>query len=383
MTLPRLDSDELATVFGNDSVARRRYEALSAILHHGKTQREAAAVAQMSERTVRNILKSFNRRGVNGLRSTQAGSRRRTNARKQFEQALRSALRAEPEAGGDRLWHRAQELLGSDGAQLSRRTAYRILAALRAAEEEGDQEADELLGKLRAALPQLHEDPPLALGGSALAQLLLPGEGDALARGLLLQNALCTAIDRLRPDGPVSTVDRGWWPYLICSGEYEAGQRRTELQLSLSLSPSTYSRAKRQGLTRILALLPALIAQANVRSVPQRLPRVAEFVGRAEQQAFYSAQLISNGLTQIWGLPACGKTALAAEIAAEGRRYGQRVIWHSCGSVADATLSGLVRGLARGLASSGDETLVAAIDDMRPEDDHATLLVLLSCGSRR
>lgn len=379
-TLPHLDTEELSTVFGNDMAARRRYQALSALLHQGKTQREAAVVAQMSERTVRNTLRAFSRRGVAGLRSAQQGAKRRTGARKLFEQALRSALRAEPDAGGDRLWRRALDLLGPDAPALSRRTAYRILADLRAGEEEGEQESDELIGKLRAALPQLHEDPPLALGASSLAQFLLPGEGDALSRGLLLQTALRAAMDRLRPDGPVSAVDRGWWPYLICSGEYEAGQRRSELQQSLSLSPSTYSRAKRSGLARIVALLPALIAQANVRSQPQRLPRVAEFVGRAQQQAFYSAQLISSGVALIWGVACSGKTALAAEIAAEGRRYGQRVIWHSCQSTADATLRGILRGLARSLAACGDDSLVESAFDPEAtsEADDAHLLVLLS-----
>jgi transposase len=377
-TLPRLDHDQLLTYFGDDAAGRRRYQALSALLHQGKTQREAAELAQVSERTVRNTLRTFSRRGVAGLRSSGSSARRRTNTRKAFEQALRSALRAEPDTGGDRLWKRAQELLGVDGPTLSRRTAYRILADLRTSDDEGEQEADDLIGKLRNALPLLPEDPPLALGNSPLAQLLLPGDGDAHARGLLLQTALRAAIDRLRPDGPISTVDRDWWPYLIVSGEYEAGQRRSELQQNLSLSASTYSRAKRVGLSRIIGWLPALIAQASVRPAPQRLPRTAEFVGRGEEQALYSAQLLSSGVTMIWGLAGAGKTALAAEIAAEGRRYGQRVIWHSCQGSAEATLDGILRGFGRALASYGDETLNQALEHMSVERDLISLITLLS-----
>jgi transposase len=377
-TLPRLDHDQLLSFFGNDVAARRRYHALSALLHQGKTQREAAELAQISERTVRNTLRTFSRRGVAGLRSTGGGARRRNNTRKTFEQALRSALRAEPDAGGDRLWRRAQELLGNDGPNLSRRTAYRILADLRTSEEESEQESDELIGKLRVALPLLPEDPPLALGNSPLAQLLLPGEGDAHSRGQLLQTALRAAIDRLRPDGPVSTVDRDWWPYLIVSGEYEAGQRRSELQQSLSLSASTYSRAKRVGLSRIIGWLPPLIAQASVRPAPQRLPRAPEFVGRGEEQALYSSQLISNSVTMIWGAAGSGKTSLAAEIAAEGRRYGQRVIWHGCQSGSDATLDGILRGFGRAFATCGDEALLQALEHTTVADDLVGLVTLLS-----
>jgi len=99
----------------------------------------------------------------------------------------------------------------------------------------------------------------LALAASALAQRFLPADLDPLPRGMLLQQALRATLDHLRPAGPISTIDRGWWPYLICTGEYETGQSRTEIQEDLALSASTYSRAKRQGLDRITAVLPRMI----------------------------------------------------------------------------------------------------------------------------
>jgi len=107
---------------------------------------------------------------------------------------------------------------------------------------------------VRGALPLLLEDPPLTLGAGVLAQRLLPEESDPLLRGTVLQQALRSSMERLRPSGSVSGIDRGWWPYLICTGEYEAGQSRAELQQALALSASTYSRAKRQAIERITAV---------------------------------------------------------------------------------------------------------------------------------
>src|SRR5262245_9071020 len=258
-TLPLLSEDELTTFFGDDTDGLRRYQLLRALLTQGMTQREAADANGVSERTVRNILRAYTRSGgLEILRSRPvAGRRRRSRRPLPAEQALADALAEEPDAGGDRLWRRAQEILGDSGANLSRRTAYRLLAHLRADRDEDPP--DSLRGAVRAALPLLAEDPPLTLAGSALAQRYLPADLDPLPRGTLIQQALRVALDRLRPDGAISTIDRNWWPYLICTGEYEAGQTRTELQDDLAMSASTYSRAKRQGIDRITAVISQII----------------------------------------------------------------------------------------------------------------------------
>ncbi len=246
--LPTLSEEDLARFFGDDHDGPRRYRLLQAVLVVGMTQREAAEANQTSERTVRNVLRSYAEGGLEALRSRRV-PRQRTGS--PAEQALIAALEQEPLAGGDRLWRLAQELMGEAGASLSRRTAYRMLARLRAEDEEDEEEEDDapnsLRSMVRSALPLLAEDPPLTLGSSELAQRLIPEEDEALMRGMLLQQAIRDALDQLRPPGAVSAVDRSWWPYLICTGEYEAGQRRAELQEDLALSASTYSRAKRQG----------------------------------------------------------------------------------------------------------------------------------------
>ncbi|HJZ46528.1 MAG TPA: AAA family ATPase, partial [Roseiflexaceae bacterium] len=311
------------------------------------------------------------------LRSRQISGRGRRDRRPAaFERALAAALAEEPQAGGDRLWRRACELLGQDGAKLSRRTAYRILAQLRA--DRDDEAPDSLRGAVRAALPLLPEDPPLALAASALAQRFLPADLEPLPRGMLLQQALRAALDHLRPAGPISTIDRGWWPYLICTGEYENSQSRAEIQDDLALSASTYSRAKRQGLDRITVVIPRIIErmiESPATLASQRLPRTPDFVGRREEQSYYAWRLQTEGLAHIWGLPGSGKTALAAELAADGHRYGQTILWHTCRAGRDSTLLGIIRGLAQALAAAGDDMLWRELRQAPPEElDPAALL---------
>jgi hypothetical protein len=277
--------------------------------------------------------------------------------------------------------------MGDAGASLSRRTAYRILARLRAEEVEDADEDEEddapnsTRALVRAALPLLAEDPPIALGSSPLAHQLIGDVEEPLVRGVLLQQAIREALDHLRPPGAVSAIDRSWWPYLICTGEYEIGQRRPELQEDLALSASTYSRAKRQGIDTLTALLPQILAErleGPAALVSQRLPRTLDFVGRRDEESYYAWRLQTEGVAHIWGLPGSGKTALAAELAAEGVRYGQTTLWHTSHAGPDSTLLGIIRGLAKALAAAGDDTLWRRIRRANTEaPDQYELLDLL------
>lgn len=360
-SLPTLNDEELTDLFGDDSEAIRRYRLLFAVLIMGASQREAATAHSVSERTVRNVLRAY--RSVNtleSLRSRRSVSRRTTPRRwEAFEPALATALAEDAMAGGDKLWRRAQELLGEYGDTLSRRTAYRILGRLRNETRQSSQPGT-LFNAVRTALPLLAEDPPITLGGSTLSQRLLPDEDDQLLRGTLLQQALRTALDRLRPAGSISVIDRSWWPYLICTGEYEAGQPRAELQQDLALSASTYSRAKRHGLIQIANQITRILApmvETPTTLASQRLPRTVDFIGRQNEESYYAWRLQTEGLIHIWGLPGSGKTALAAELAADGRRYGQTILWHTCQPGPESTTAGILKGLAQAFASAGDERL--------------------------
>ena len=113
---------------------------------------------------------------------------------------------------------------------------------------------------VRSALLHILEDPPLSLGRSQLAVCLFP-QLPELQRGQLLQRALVSAIERLRPAQATTLDNRSSWPYLICRTEYLDGLSRREAQRHLALSASSYTRAKQQALGRIAAVLPLIVVQ--------------------------------------------------------------------------------------------------------------------------
>src|SRR6185369_17445852 len=108
-TLLPLTEEELSELFADDPDGLRRYQLLHAVLVEGMTQRQAAEAGQVSERTIRNIMRTYAQRGgLEALRSRQPNNRGRRDRRPTtFERALSTALAEEPLAGGDRLWRRA------------------------------------------------------------------------------------------------------------------------------------------------------------------------------------------------------------------------------------------------------------------------------------
>jgi len=113
---------------------------------------------------------------------------------------------------------------------------------------------------VRSALMHLLEDPPLSLGSSQLAVGLFP-QLAVFQRGEMLQRALVSASERLRPAQETTLDERRSWPYLICRAEYVDGLSRREVERRMALSTSSYTRAKRQALDRIAALLPLIVVE--------------------------------------------------------------------------------------------------------------------------
>jgi hypothetical protein len=113
---------------------------------------------------------------------------------------------------------------------------------------------------VRSALMHLLEDPPLSLGSSQLAVGLFP-QLAVFQRGEMLQRALVSAIEQLRPTHESTLDNRRSWPYLICQAEYLDGLGRREVEQRMAMSKSSYTRAKRQALDRIAALLPLIVVE--------------------------------------------------------------------------------------------------------------------------
>jgi transposase/energy-coupling factor transporter ATP-binding protein EcfA2 len=360
MELPRLSGAELVASFGNDQQALRRYRMLAALLRENRPAGEVARTFGVSRESLRRLRGAFEREGLAALASRKRGGGHLASGSPLIG-AIRQELSVEPGVATPLLWKRVQARLREQGLAAPRSTFYRLLAQLRAQDEADSSHASVRL--LRDALADLIEDPPLALGRGALAALLLPDERDPLQRGRRLREALRAAIARLRPSeaGPVLDDPR-WRHYLIIAGEYETDEDRITLQESLALSASTYSRAKREAIERLVALLPAALGDLPPAVPPEELvapPRPTEgFDHEAELESF-AGRLRRGGIALIWGPAGVGKQALATTLAGRLQARGQQVIWHTCRPPDVETNAGLrlLQTLAAGLALSGQPEL--------------------------
>ncbi|HEU5014782.1 MAG TPA: helix-turn-helix domain-containing protein [Roseiflexaceae bacterium] len=357
LDLPRLSSAELVARFGNDEAALRRYRMLVALVREGRPPGEVARSFGVSRESLRRLRHAVAEHGLVALQRRKRGGGHLVR-RSPLAAALQDELLADPSASSAMLWRRVQAALHAQGVDAPRSTFYRLLAQLR--EEEVARAGSQLsVDLLRDALGALAEDPPLALGKSDLALLLLPDVRDPLQRGRWMQRAIRGAIKRLRPSeaGPVID-DLRWRHYLIIAGEYEVGEKRTALQSALALSASTYSRAKREAMARLLSLLPDTLSDMPPPEPPASLftppAPPASFAAEAELE-LYTDLLRRNGMAVIWGAAVRETTDLAATLAARLRARGQKVVWHTCHASDDDTSVAmqLLATLAAALARDG------------------------------
>jgi hypothetical protein len=370
--LPRLSGAELLSRFGRDEVAIRRYRMLVALLREGRPASEVAHTFGVSRESLRRLRQAFRREGLAALRSRKRGGGHFARG-SPLAHAITQELQFDPGVPATLLWRRVQARLRDEGHTAPRSTFYRLLAALRD-EDSGAATAGIPIRLLREALGALAEEPPLALGRSGLAALLLPDEHDLLRRGHRLQEALRTTIARLRPPeaGPFLDDPR-WRHYLILAGEYQTGEDRASLIMALALSSSTYSRAKREAIERLVALLPVVLnelpppAHAAALIAPPPAPEAQE---REAELDLYVARLRRGGLALIWGPSGVGKIDLAAMLAARLRARGQQVIWHACRPPDDEAAAGfhLLLALATALALDGRQELWNALNTLVPTD---------------
>jgi transposase len=378
--LPRLSGAELMTHFGGDEAALRRYRMLVALLREGRSAGEVARTFGVSRESLRRLRIAFRRDGLAALRSRKRGGGHLARG-SPLARAITQELQHDPGISAAMLWRRVQALMREDGYAAPRSTFYRLLSGLR--DEESDVAAAGIPPRImREALGALAEDPPLALGRSALADWLLPDEADAARRGRRLKEALQAAIARLRPSeaGPILDDPR-WRHYLIIAGEYLTGEERAALIAALALSSSTYSRAKREALERMAALLPIVLRELPPPAPPASLiappPPRNEFDREAELEVYIQV-LRRDGLALIWGPSGVGKVELAATIVNLLHARGQRIVWHTCRSPdndRDATIN-LLLALATALALDSRHELWNALHSFEPTDLNRQLALL-------
>lgn len=361
LELPRLSSAELVARFGNDEAALRRYRMLVALVREGRAPGEVARSFGVSRESLRRLRHAVAEHGLAALQRRKRGGGHLVRSTP-LAAALQDELQSDPAASSAMLWRRVQARLHAQGLHAPRSTFYRLLAQLR--EAGGARVGSHLsVDLLRDALGALAEDPPLALGRSDLALLLLPDVRDPLQRGRWMQRAIRAAIKRLRPSeaGPVID-DLRWRHYLIIAGEYEVGEKRPALQSALALSASTYSRAKREAMARLLALLPDVLSNMPPPEPPASLfappAPPSSFAAEAELEV-YMDLLRRTGMAVIWGADERDNHDLADMLAARLRARGQKVVWHTCRAPDDDTSAAMqvLATLAAALARDGHYAL--------------------------
>jgi transposase-like protein len=361
--LPRLTSADLASEFGNDEAALRRYRMLAALLREGRAPGEVARTFGVSRESLRRLRHAFSQGGLAALRS---GKRGGGHFARETPLALtmRQEFNANPNLSSAALWRRVSARLRDSDQLVPRSTFYRLLTQLRDEETSAANERG-ALSILRDALNALPEDPPLALGRSEFAALLLPDVRDPLQRGRWLQRAMRAAIQQLRPAeaGPILDDPR-WRHYLIIAGEYETGEKRATLQDALALSASTYSRAKRDALQRLVALIPSALGALPPPEPPAALfapppPPASKSFEYDTELELYMLRLRQTGLALIWGAAGAGKMALASALAHRLQARGQHVVWHNCRPPESDQNAGinLLMTLAAALALDGQPRL--------------------------
>lgn len=398
LALPRLNEPELRSLFGDDERAVWRYQVLAALLHEHRTARDVARSFNTTPETIRALRTQFQAQGtLDVLLSKRRGAAGHVGRQSPLAQAVATELAADPTASAGAVWRRVHAQLAPRGIEVPRRSIYRLVERLRPAPDAAlaapapDIWPPALVPHVRAALPLLLFDPPLDLGRSVLAELLLPNESDALMRGRTLHTLLSAALEQLRPGPHVPPTDPSCRPYQVLVGEALQGQGRDELEAALAIAPATYTRAKRQGLERLAELVVDEVLHQRQRTTVSAPPPAPPLFGRGRERHAYTARLEHEGMAVIWGMAGSGKTALAATLAAQYQAQNEHVVWHCCSGTGDMVLRQLLRaygdtrggagldtnGLLDALRSRCMRGGVLVLDDFHEiVDDAATTLVL-------
>lgn len=361
-SLPMLNLAELRAIFRDDERAIWRYQILSALLHEGRTIGDVAEQFGTTAETVRQLRTTFFNTGdLDSLRSKRRGAVGHLGRRTPLALAVARELAADPSASANTIWRRIHEQFVGSGVSVPRRSIYRLVDRLRPQPDDSEDTPGDgelwppaLVPALRTSLTSLPGDSPQELGRSKLAEQLLPAESDLVRRGRLLRDLIDQSIASIGPGAGDDPRDIRFRPYHILIGESVHGRSRDELQQELAIAPATYTRAKRQGLERVAESLVGLLRQQQRASGRAQPPSAPPLLGRDRELRLYMQRLARDGVAVIWGLPGCGKTALASTIAAHYQAANHDVIWHDCAGSGEEILARLLDGFGKRLPAGTD-----------------------------
>lgn len=172
---------------------------------------------------------------------------------------------------------------------------------------------------------------------------------------IALRNLLTETIDKLRPPGEENLRQREWLRYYVLHHLFRRGDSNQTVQQVLGISRSYLYEIRNEAVD---ALATMLLAAPRARlSLSEPIPLSVDFVGRQRELAAYRHLLSSQHLATIHGFAGTGKTALAAQLAAERQASGQPVIWITLSPGINVDLDGFLDALAICLEELGHNEL--------------------------
>lgn len=163
-------------------------------------------------------------------------------------------------------------------------------------------------------------------------------------------------IEDLRPSGDENLRQRDWLRYYVLHYLFQRGDSVLSTQRVLSISRSYLYELRSQAIDNVATLLLSTTPSVTIlRTEP--IPYVTDFVGREEELALYRQWLAVHNLAVIYGFAGTGKTALAAQVAAERQQAGYPVIWVTFYPGINTDLDSFLEILACALDELGDSSL--------------------------
>lgn len=182
-------------------------------------------------------------------------------------------------------------------------------------------------------------------------------------RGAALQQMLREAIDGFKSTcgtesapGEPDPTDEAWHTYFILEHAFVQGKSRDFMADALGLGQRQYFRHQAEAVEALANRLWKLEQgfRTSVPTVPSDIPRVQDFVGRAQELTYYRQCLRQDHLAVITGLAGTGKTALGAELAVKQQERGP-VLWLTLRHGINADVDTALRDIALLLREIGQE----------------------------
>ncbi len=185
---------------------------------------------------------------------------------------------------------------------------------------------------------------------------------------LALSTRLKEIIKELQPASPEDLRQQDWLHYYVLYYLFVQNDSADVAAQVLNISQSYLYRLRKEAVDNVATLLTAGIPAAasaeptpgyvRLFSLAEPIPLTTDFCGRESELSWYRQALAQEKLAVIHGFAGTGKTALAAQLAAERQQAGQPLIWITFYSQVNTDLDSFLHLLAHPLDEMGHPELL-------------------------